>query len=657
MMHRIKKVVKKKSVIAAMSVVAVTGTVYGIQSNKAPDPARYVLEPVSRGSVVATVEGSGQVEGEAQVDLKPKVSGEIVAVFISSGQEVTAGTPLFEIERTDAVKAVRDARLSVRDAELALASSEIQLAKTEASADSIELVKAEHTLNQAMRALDDLKAGPDPLDIRQAEASLENALRNAEMSDDGVTPKNVRETYDDAVPVLKSALQTLESSLADADEIIGMDNVHANDAYEYYLGLLKTSTLMNASIGYYAAVRDLEELDELVSSFSVTGSPTDEIDEALPQAIDALNSMEAFIFDVEDVLAFTPQSSALNQNGIDALKAAMASSRSGVSGKITTILNQQRAIEQAWTSFESAESSVENARLSLEKVKRGADANDIATAEERVAEAQAALDELRAGSDDIDIASARNAVEQRRSSLEAARNKLADAEEELDDYTVRAPFDGIVTGIEAHLADEASPSAALVTLVTKSKVAKITLNEVDIAKVEVGQKATLTFDAAPDATIAGVVAETDAVGTAEQGVVGFGVTIAFLTDDERILPGMSVNAAIIIDSRTDALVVPNAALTSYGSGSAVQTLPGVTAEDAANPAGVTSETEPESVPVETGLADDQYTEILSGVSEGDLIVTRAIQSDAGSTAATAGGATGMPGVGGFGGGNVRFMTR
>jgi multidrug efflux pump subunit AcrA (membrane-fusion protein) len=337
----------------------------------------------------------------------------------------------------------------------------------------------------------------------------------------------------------------------------------------------------------------------------------------------------------------------------------MRSVRSSASTRATAVLSEQRSIEQAYDSYDSAETSLENARLSLEKVKRGADANDIATAEERVEEARAALKKLQDGTDDTDIQSARNVVAQRESSLEAARYRLADAQEELNDYTVVAPFDGIVTGVEVRVGEEASPSTVLATVVTKSKVAKITLNEVDIAKIKVGQKATMTFDAVPDITIAGVVAERDAVGTAEQGVVGFGITIAMTTDDERILPGMTVSVSIITDSRTDALVVPNSALVSYGSGSAVRTLPSAEAGDAASTQGVTSDEDPILVPIETGLADDQNTEILSGMTEGSLIVTRVIQSDSGSVSAASSAGGGMSSgnamrmMGGFSGGPPR----
>ena len=99
-------------------------------------------------------------------------------------------------------------------------------------------------------------------------------------------------------------------------------------------------------------------------------------------------------------------------------------------------------------------------------------------------------------------------------------------------------------------------------LITKQKIAEISLNEVDAAKVKVGQKVTLTFDAIDGLSITGEVSEIDALGTVSQGVVTYGVKIAFDTQDERVKSGMSVSAAIITDVKQNVLLVPNAAVKS-----------------------------------------------------------------------------------------------
>ena len=83
-----------------------------------------------------------------------------------------------------------------------------------------------------------------------------------------------------------------------------------------------------------------------------------------------------------------------------------------------------------------------------------------------------------------------------------------------------------------------------------------------MAKVKVGQKVTLTFDAIEDLSITGEVAEIDTLGTVSQGVVNYAVKIVFDTQDERVKSGMSVSAAIITDVKQDVLLVPNAAVKS-----------------------------------------------------------------------------------------------
>ena len=130
----------------------------------------------------------------------------------------------------------------------------------------------------------------------------------------------------------------------------------------------------------------------------------------------------------------------------------------------------------------------------------------------------------------------------------------------LADYTVRAPFDGVIAEFNVKKGDTVSAGSSVGMLVTKQQIATISLNEVDAAKVKVGQKATLIFDAVSDLTITGEVAEVDAVGTVSQGVVSYNVKVVFDVQDERIKPGMTVTANIIISSKPNVLMVKTSAI-------------------------------------------------------------------------------------------------
>jgi multidrug resistance efflux pump len=661
MMHHVKRIAKKKSVIGGAIAVAVTGTIIGTQFNQPAQATKYVLGQVTRGTVISSVSGSGQVSGQNQIDITPAVSGAITKILVKAGDVVTEGTPLFEIDRKLALRTVRDAQQSVRDAELSLQSTELSYQKFVAPADALALVKAQNALNQAKRSLEDLKEGADPFDIKQAEADLATQMENTKLSADGKTPKVIRDAYDDAVPELKSLAQDLRESLYDADEILGIDDVSKNDNYENLLSVLDSSRLALARASYTNARQKILDLKTLVDGLDPLNEEAVNIEAALVSAEAALRVAEPLLQQTYEVLLSTLTSSSFSQGTLDGLRSRMQSDHSAIANELRTINTRRDSIDDAKTAFANSERTVEKAKDTLEKLKRGADAIDLALAEEKVMEAQATLDDLRKGPDAIDIAVQQNTVAQRRSSLQSARDRLSDAQDTLNDYTVRAPFDGVIVKVDGTLASQATQSTQLATILTEGKMVTLSLNEVDIAQIKAGQKATITFDAVEDLSIAGAVTQVDAIGTVSQGVVTYNVNVAFLTEDERIKPGMSASVSVATDVRTDVLTVPNAAVRN----GALQILPSVkepTLE--AQTQGIASDTPPESVAVETGLANEQSTEIISGAKEGDWIVVRTIVPSATTASAntrtnsllpTAGGnAVRIQGGGGFTGGTATF---
>ncbi|MCX6798374.1 MAG: HlyD family efflux transporter periplasmic adaptor subunit, partial [Candidatus Falkowbacteria bacterium] len=129
---------------------------------------------------------------------------------------------------------------------------------------------------------------------------------------------------------------------------------------------------------------------------------------------------------------------------------------------------------------------------------------DLAAAVNNLNEKQAALVKLIAGADPLDIRSQELSVEQK-------RNSLYDAQTALADYTIKAPFDGIIAAVSVKVGDTAG-SASIATIVTKQQIAEISLNELDAAKIKVDQKVTSTFDAIDGLEITGKVADIDTIG-------------------------------------------------------------------------------------------------------------------------------------------------
>jgi len=273
------------------------------------------------------------------------------------------------------------------------------------------------------------------------------------------------------------------------------------------------------------------------------------------------------------------------------------------------------------------------------------DTSAIQSDKQTITEKTYALQELEAGANVLDVQSSQLAIQN-------AQNALQDAKENLANYYVYAPFDGTV-GLSVTPYQQVGSGTTVATLVTHDQLAQITLNEVDAATVKVGDRATLTFDALPDLTIAGEVASIAPVGTVSQGVVSYVVKISFATQDARIKPGMSVSTQINTQVKTDALAIPGSAVhTSANGGSYVLAFdpPLVASSTAAANKGITSTLAPQQIPVTVGINNTTMTEITSGITAGQQVVIRSITSAATTaTKSAAVTATSRTGGGGFGG--------
>ena len=217
-------------------------------------------------------------------------------------------------------------------------------------------------------------------------------------------------------------------------------------------------------------------------------------------------------------------------------------------------------------------------------------------------------------------------------------NALADAQSALQYYTIRAPFSGVIATVSPEIGDTASPSSVFATLISSNFYAEIALNEVDVSKVKIGQKATLTFDAIDGLSLTGKVIEIDTIGTVSQGVVTYNVKIGFDGSSNGIKPGMSVTASIITDVKQDILLVPNAAVKTQGTDHYVEIV------DATQNTSTTTAI-PKRQTVVTGASNDTMTEIVSGLQEGDEVVIRSIAPTAKTTTQTQGSGLRIPGLG------------
>lgn len=206
-------------------------------------------------------------------------------------------------------------------------------------------------------------------------------------------------------------------------------------------------------------------------------------------------------------------------------------------------------------------------------------------------------------------------------SLRSAQLSLESQYDQLADYTITSPISGTIID-KNYKAGETSESNQVLCSIYDLSYLTMTLSvdELDIADIAVGQTVSITADAVDDQTYKGVVTKVSVAGTSSSGVTTYPVTIR-IDETDGLLPGMSADATIVLGSAEGVLAIPSAALMR---GSLVL----VTADSPTAANGASGESDASasqqgggyvSVQVTVGIRDDNYLEITSGLQEGDTV--------------------------------------
>lgn len=464
------------------------------------------------------------------------------------------------------------------------------IAKVDDTAALVSLQQAEANLTSAQANYDKVVNGATDTDVAASKRSVESAKISLDNAKNNLA--SVTQQQNTAV---SNALHNLLSSGIDAvltSWPYTSPNVVDSDAP------IITGSYSGTATGTYHIVQQ-------GSYFSATGIenvPLQKIDINIPSVFGTNGLYIQFkntnISAQWDVAIPNPQS---------------ASYVSNLTAYQSALFNQQQALSSAKNQVASAELSLQNAQDSLTKLLSPPEAQTVASAKAQLINAQA--------------------------QMRTARNNY-------DNTRVVAPFAGQIAAVNAQKGDQVTNSTVIATLVTQQKIATVTLNEVDAAKIKVGNDATLTFDALPELSITGKVSQIDLLGTVSQGIVNYNVQIVFDTQDERVKSGMSVAATIIYDVKNDVLAVPSTAIKKNGEQSYVSVVEESNI-DTKNGTTVTLKSDPKIQIVTVGLSSNSQTEIVDGLKENDVVVSRTVTTQTQSTQSNS--QLRLPGLGGGGG--------
>src|SRR3990167_3129227 len=407
------------SSVVLITILAVTYWGYNKLTSTA-GYARYITAKVQKGSIVASVSGSGQVSALSQVDIKSKVSGDVVYLPKQNGDMVSQGTLIAQLD-------TRDMQKSVRDAEINLESSKISL-------DKLKIEKSKENMNA-----------------------------------------DLAKSYDDGFNIVSSVFLDLPGIMTGLKDIFFKSNSGTGQwNVDWYQGQVINSDLEKVVIfkqnfidSYNTA---LKAYDAGFDNYKIISRTSDNA------------TIEILILQTYDTTKLISDAIKNANNYIDFVNSSIQKNNTTTPATITTHK----------TSLNGYTSKTNTHLLNLLSIK-----NDIKGYKDAFLNT------------DLDMQSAELSIKQK-------ENVLQDAKDKLTDYFIRALFEGTLTKINIKKSDTVSVGSIVTTLITKKQLAEISLNEVDVAKIKIGQKVTLTFDAIPDLSMTGIVVEIDSVGTVSQ---------------------------------------------------------------------------------------------------------------------------------------------
>lgn len=542
-------------------------------------------------AVIAAVvlAGSWFVRRQVQADSGSQ-SGEVVTAFMgdlsttasSSGQLILSRQVQLSLETPGRVEKVgahvgdsvkqgevlielEDTALqwAVRSAQQDLAIQEANLAALAKEPEPEHVAAAKASVASAQAQLDDLLAGPSKEDLAQAQAAVAGA--QAQLDDLLAGPS-------------KEELASAKASVASAQANLAVAKARY-DAIEDQLTIARQELdyakvqLDDAKYFYDALANDWQHKD--YAPFSPEAETLKTAQANYDAALGRYNLKKASI----------------NDNAYRATQAEVAQAEA----RLAALTNGQAA-QVASARAQLAQAQAYLATLTEPKTAQ------IASARQRLAEAEANLSVLVDGPTNDKLAAAKAQVEQAKIALQDAQDRLAKA-------VLTAPFDGVVTDVYVALGEYASGPA--VELVDANSVEVVLdVDEVDIGAVEVGQPVRVTLEAWPDHQLDGHVSSIAPQADNTADIVTYEVHVAIEATDLPVRTGMTANADLVTASLENVLLVPNRAIIADRNTGKyyVDRVQGQ---------------EMSRVEVQIGVRDRTYTQILSGLNEGDKLVIAA----------------------------------
>lgn len=522
---------------------------------------------VERGDLARVVSAVGNVAAAKADELTFEVNGKLARVLVAPGDLVESGQLLAELDGADLEQ-------SLLDAEESLESASLDHSTLLEPPDPDDLLLARLALAEAEAALARLRDFEDPqteVMLRKSLLTSDRSLRQAQALltdlEGGATAEQI-------------AASTARFQRAEASWL------SERESYEDFLSGPSDLQLETARLTLKLAE---EKLEDYRDSSRTTQTDIDLQELVVIESREALAELEA------------PVSEAEKRRRAVSLAAAEQEYENARLQLLELTESDSEEIALARIDYQAALLGLSSAQLALQEYQDGPADHEITDAENAIVRRQIELRRLQEPP-------SKNAVRKSELGLAAARRRVDDAREELAKTRLTAPYSGAITKSDAAIG--AQPAAGFIAIQSSARPQIETrVTEIDVGKVAVGQAVTIEPDIFGSAEVfEGTVSSINPEPSSDAGLITYDLTIDFDSDPGSLLPGMTVALEIIIESRSDVIVIPLAALTEEDGRVTVQVVDPQT--------DLTAERE-----IEVGLRNEIEVEVLSGLSVGESVRT------------------------------------
>lgn len=599
----------KKFLIIAGIILVIAGAAYYFFVPSASKPVAAVQQKqatVKKEDLKISVSSSGKVVAKDGVTLSFPVSGnlEVNNVYVKEGDKIKKGDKIASVKTESLDFELRSAYANYQSALDNFNNSNAAPTASELSKSKASVDQAQVSLDQAKISLEQTKSSTAQ-SIANSELNVSTAENNLKMNKDVNNSEIVTNAYTDLVSTIKSINISLQKILRDSDSILGVDDTMINSDFKSVLGVKDSTSYAAAKDSYNRAKQARTELDLMANSLSI--SDLTNVDSTAIKAKTALVTFQNHLYDMQVLLEATVTFVDLSQTKLDGFKSTISSNRTSINSTIASLDNSVQAISDAKNSLNQYQLAHNKAVNDLATTKNQASQNvnnatiTVKSREISLAQAKNDYNDLIAPASESDLASARSQLTNTAISVDKAKFNMEQA-------TLTSPIDGIVSLLNYKIGDIIMSDAADKTVATiinnDTLFIEANIEEADISKLKVGDKAQVTFDAVDGAILRGEISFISLTSvTSSNGIVTYLVRVLLTnTGASQIREGMTASIDFITAEAPGVLSIPVTAVRNVGGKPSVELVSGQIAN------------------VVTGFTDGKNVEIISGLKEGDVVV-------------------------------------